>query len=410
MLGRGRGAYYKTKYGGGRSRELREASQLSVAESSIGGGGPIRPPTRSARQFGNAGFQDPEIRTYETLHNTLVLLENASYGAYKRIEGRFQFPTFTLFIDHVQSDPYAPPSRIRIRVPQTFAAFPPDLCNPRIRFVDTLSKAIGWPFPTRAWSVAHSFLPLHSFSNVALADYLTRMIWDYVHSQGLDIREAGGGWSGQKGGEFNIDKPGQQVLQRNSVVVRRDCIEMRCTVTLPGKGRSILGRWAAQILTEHLPRLVSSTLVHAALNTAHLRKHIESVEDQESLRGQLKGCGLLAFVRNGAILPRASGASDLPMSGNGVVHIHFLPTIPNYLIFLNNRLNLCRILSQVPFSSPPSMEVEFTLPNAGQVKGMGLPRGVVLITGGGFHVGIQYDWVSETQSWLYLKIVLEYAQ
>jgi predicted ABC-class ATPase len=66
---------------------------------------------------------------------------------------------------------------------------------------------------------------------------------------------------------------------------------------------------------------------------------------------------LIAFVPNGAILPRLSGASDLPLKGPNVVQ----------------------------FQSPPSLEKSFKLKYKGVVSGMGIPRGVTLIAGGGFH-------------------------
>jgi predicted ABC-class ATPase len=39
--------------------------------------------------------------------------------------------------------------------------------------------------------------------------------------------------------------------------------------------------------------------------------HVNSVEDQEFLRAAVTASGLVAFVRNGAVLPRDSGDSDL---------------------------------------------------------------------------------------------------
>ena len=41
------------------------------------------------------------------------------------------------------------------------------------------------------------------------------------------------------------------------------------------------------------------------------------------------------------------------------------------------------LVQAVPFTSPPSLEKTFTLPNRGTVKGMGIPPGVTLIVGGG---------------------------
>ena len=40
----------------------------------------------------------------------------------------------------------------------------------------------------------------------------------------------------------------------------------------------------------------------------------------------------------------------------------------------------------VPFESPPLLEISFALPNAGTpITGMGIPKGITLICGGGFH-------------------------
>lgn len=39
----------------------------------------------------------------------------------------------------------------------------------------------------------------------------------------------------------------------------------------------------------------------------------------------------------------------------------------------------------VVFESPESMEIELDLPYRGKVRGMGIPRGITLIVGGGYH-------------------------
>lgn len=86
-----------------------------------------------------------------------------------------------------------------------------------------------------------------------------------------------------------------------------------------------------------------------------MQNHIVSIEDQEALRGMLVPNGLVAFVADGAILPRDSGASDLPMQGQGVVR----------------------------FQSPEEMSMSFTLPSGREVSGMGIRKGITLIVGGG---------------------------
>jgi hypothetical protein len=50
---------------------------------------------------------------------------------------------------------------------------------------------------------------------------------------------------------------GQHVLERTAVLVSGGGgVEARFTVGLPAQGRSIMGRWAAQIITQHITRWV----------------------------------------------------------------------------------------------------------------------------------------------------------
>ena len=39
----------------------------------------------------------------------------------------------------------------------------------------------------------------------------------------------------------------------------------------------------------------------------------------------------------------------------------------------------------VPFRSPKELAVTLDLPNKGKITGMGIPRGITLIVGGGYH-------------------------
>uniref|UniRef100_A0A7S1U7B1 ABC transporter domain-containing protein n=2 Tax=Phaeomonas parva TaxID=124430 RepID=A0A7S1U7B1_9STRA len=153
-------------------------------------------------------------------------------------------------------------------------------------------------------------------------------------------------------------KASQHVVQRSGVIFDADgVVEARLTVALPARGRSICGDWCREILTGTLLDVVSRALLSRALDMSALRAHVLSVEDQAWLRSQLSERGAVAFVKDGAILPRASGASDTPMDA----------------------------AKAIPFASPPSMAAEFTLPNTGRITGMLIPKGITLIVGGGFH-------------------------
>jgi predicted ABC-class ATPase len=64
---------------------------------------------------------------------------------------------------------------------------------------------------------------------------------------------------------------------------------------------------------EEVPALVDAALFIDALDRRQLLAHIDAAEDQEWLRRQLPDRGLVAFVADGSLLPRASGVSDLPL-------------------------------------------------------------------------------------------------
>ena len=46
-----------------------------------------------------------------------------------------------------------------------------------------------------------------------MADYITRRVHEVISSKEYDVAQTGGSWADAKGGDFRIDKPGQQVLQ-----------------------------------------------------------------------------------------------------------------------------------------------------------------------------------------------------
>ena len=270
---------------------------------------------------------EPQTRgSGEDLRQQLCRIDGAGYKAYNDVLGGWAFGAdFTVFIDKIQSDPFAPPSRCHLRVPMGTARFPPDTYNNHVR-------------------------------RTALCDLLTRAFCRLVKRGGLDQAAAGQGWSGPKGGDLQMDTPGQQVLERTSVIITHEYVEARFTVAMPAAGRNILGYKAIEIFCEALPTVVRQSLLYAAHKPADVTLWCNTVEDTRALRAALRERKLVAFVGDGAILPRAAGNSDVPMPSGAV-----------------------------PFQAPASLSVSVTLPHRGVVTGMGVPEGISLIVGGGFH-------------------------
>lgn len=95
----------------------------------------------------------------------------------------------------------------------------------------------------------------HEVRRISLCDYVTRIAGSIIQSKHLDrnVGSANGGWSGPRGGTFNVNQPGQEILPRTSAMISgNDSIELRFTVSLPAAGRTILGQQAWQILGVNL--------------------------------------------------------------------------------------------------------------------------------------------------------------
>ena len=131
------------------------------------------------------------------------------------------------------------------------------------------------------------------------------------------------------------------------------CVRME--IGFPANGRTINARELCKILFDFLPGCVKKSLYYRALDAKSVQKNRELAEDQQFIREELSKLKLAAFVANNSILPRESGVSDRPMK------------------------------NAVPFASPKSLEVTLTLPYHGTLTGMGVPQGITLVVGGGYH-------------------------
>ena len=272
--------------------------------------------------------------SYSDLRRLLQRIDGKSYGAYHDLDTPINNgwvnieDGYTLFVERAQSDPFAPPTRCRVVVDAEKARFPLSLLSNRKR-------------------------------SMAAADYVLRALYSCCKNLKADSTLQGKGWSGPKGGDLQVLAPCQHVLEQSAV--RFDAkgnVIAQITINLPARGRNILGRAAEEILGKTLPRLVRESLYYKSLQPQMIQEHVESVQDQLWLQDQLESKNLVAFVRNEAILVRKSKVDDQPMNPE----------------------------TAVSFRSPKRLEISFTLPNAGvTISGMGIPKGITLICGGGFH-------------------------
>jgi predicted ABC-class ATPase len=248
-------------------------------------------------------------------------LDGRGYKAYKSLQGyAFTAGVHRVAIRHVQGDPFADPSR--------FAS-------------DVAGGAAGLPAESFSGAVARR----------AAADFLHRRMAAVF---GDASRRIGSG----RGGRLHTPAPAAQVLARTAVLVSADgSVELRFRAGLPARGRRIMGEAAARLLCDTLPEALAGILPLDRHAAAPLLEHVRAVEDSVALRDALAERGLVAFVPDGAILPRRSGVDDAPLS----------------------------LDAAVPFSSPAGLRVRLEGPHVGPITGMGIQRGVTLIVGGGYH-------------------------
>ncbi len=207
--------------------------------------------------------------------------------------------------------------------------------------VEVLGKVSGFP----------KSLYENSCRRIALQDELLRQFGRQAEKAAFKAKGSG------KSGLISVSRCGQEILERSACEIKSVSgdILLRMEVGLPANGRTINGREAVKIFFELIPACVQKSLYYRALDKSRLEKIAELADDQAYIRYMLEEKNLCAFVADGSVLPRESGISQKPMQG------------------------------AVAFKAPESMAITMELPYGGKIHGMGIPKGVTLIVGGGYH-------------------------
>lgn len=229
----------------------------------------------------------------------------------------------------------------------------------------TCSNKLAQDKPTLCWSIPAALLGIDSYTPAA-ADFCLRAL--APHLQALNDALFNRSRTDAENGRYLLPLPGGEVLLRNTACFamrpQQDyqygagtsawelpadqlrppvmCLCIRMQVQLPrGKLRKTV-----QMLCRDLPDAVHRLI--DTFDSAGLREALALEEKQTAIRAWLKTSDYCAFIANGSMLPRARD-SDLPMT------------------------------DAIPFRSTPEDEIEIC-----GVRGMGIPKGVTVITGGGY--------------------------
>ena len=232
-------------------------------------------------------------------------IDGSGYGASRNIIGSYLYENgVMLSIDYVSPDPKASiTGKVRLIIPFNELGY-----NPRLINKNELSK-------------------------IASKHFFTELIY-------RTLRYEGRPW-------LWMEPPGQAFLERNSVIISEDYIEVRLDFIVPYKSkRKISGGRLRRLITDTIPRIIND-IKSTKKNNQLLNSMINTIEDQEYLRKRLREEGFLAFIAQGSILPRR-GNSDFPLK------------------------------NAVPFKINKNRSCVFKLPHHGLIDGLCLEQGKII--------------------------------
>lgn len=218
------------------------------------------------------------MKSSEELRRQLRQIDHKGYKAYKILEGEYEFGAYRLCIDHVQGDPFATPSRVRIAY-KNQKNIPEELFKEKYR-------------------------------KTAIEDALLRRLHRSLCSAVKGQRRGSG-----KSGMVTACRAGQEILERSAMHITSTVVEARIEVGFPAFGRTIAAGELETLLFDVLPEVAERTFRAKPQLLEELKKAAYLADDQHFIRQELLGLGLAAFVADGAILPRESGISQKKMEG-----------------------------------------------------------------------------------------------
>lgn len=205
-------------------------------------------------------------------------IDHRGYLAYKEIKGTYQFKNYIFVIEHVQGDPFASPSQVKIIVNNK---------NTKI--------------PNKYFDRNHR--------RIAVQDYLLRKLEILTLKNSFKIKGSG------KSGLISVSHCGPEILERSACQIcsKNGDVMIRMEIGFPANGRTINAKGLEIIVFEILPEMINTTVAYKNINKEELDNVIQLADNQFFIRNYLKKEELVAFIADGSVLPRESGISSKPL-------------------------------------------------------------------------------------------------
>jgi len=239
----------------------------------------------------------------EKLFKVLQTIDGKQYGKFKEIAGMYPWEKFTLYIDEVQGSPSSGPSRMRLTISLSSSGFPDDTCSNDPR-------------------------------RIALADLIARRFWESSRTRMKNI---------------SFPRPGQEILERGSVKIFKNHVQVAFGMDLPAAGKNAAGKGATSSFRS-LYEVAEESLMFGSYKRSKLYKHIETSENASAIRSKLDGLNLVSFIAKDSVLPRRDD-------------------------------NAAPMIDASPFSFPDDRTIEIEVPNGPPIRGFGIRKGMTVIAG-----------------------------
>lgn len=217
-----------------------------------------------------------EVPLMKKLLNLLKQIDQKGYKAYKSLQGQYNFEKFSLYIDYVQGDPFASPSKLRVVIPK------------------------------KERNISNDWFETHP-RKVAVEDAFARKVGQAILQENTFIKGSG------KSGQILFDTPGQEILERTAVQITRDNITVCLSIGLPANGRKINSREAEKLLGYVIPKVIQNSIF--TITDKELLEAVILADQQTAIREKMKEKNWVSFIANGSILARESGISNRPLKG-----------------------------------------------------------------------------------------------
>lgn len=203
-------------------------------------------------------------------------------------------------------------------------------------------------FPLSLFAAA----PEDAASGIPFADFCLRAFIRQLED--IDLQQEHQTGKVKYTGKIYIHKPNQLVLLRNTAYVEGDSLNIMLRIQFPvymmQKRNVVAGKLSVRIVKKHLARAIRDFL--SSFDEAGCCQAILLYRRQQEIRRLIGEKGLVCFVADGTLLPRAQSGGPLP--------------------------------GAVPFSAPPEDAVTLCLSDGFTLEGLGIKKGVTVITGGGY--------------------------